>query len=90
MSTLLRMCLSWAPPLVLSIVLAQIMNLAFMSYFERPHESAATPVVTTNMPHVDDWLLDAKNPAVARVGSMYVAIPPDRASDNRLSPGTAP
>jgi hypothetical protein len=85
-----RVCLSWAPLLVISIVLAQIMNSAFIRYLERPQEASTTPVVNTNMPHVDDRLLDATNPAVAMVGSMYVATAPDRAADNRLSTRTTP
>ena len=86
----LRGFLQWAPLLATTIVLAQMMNSVAVSYFERPRIVPTTPVVNTDIPQFDDRFLDAKAPAVAKVGSIRIAVPPDRASDNRSSPRTAP
>jgi len=86
----LRVCLAWAPLLALSIVLAQLMNSVTVGYFEHPQMGPTTPLVDANMPQFNDSFLDAKDPALAMIGSMHIAVPPDRAGDNRLSLRIAP
>jgi hypothetical protein len=82
------MCLPWAPLLALSIVLAQFMNSVTIGYFEHLQMGPTPRVVNTNVPQLNDRLLDAQRPALATVGAMRIALPPDRASDSRPSPPT--
>jgi len=61
----------WTALVAATIVMAQVMNSVEFSYFEQVPAAATAPVAT------------ARNAVPARVGSMWIAVPPDRASDNR-------
>ena len=52
-----------------------------VSYFETDPWALSPPVLEPAITQFDEPLLDAKDSAPAMVGSMWIAAPPDRASD---------
>jgi len=73
----------WAGLLLATIALAQFMNLVASGYFAHGQSEATAPVQAEVVPvdqPPDDWL-----PVATRPGTPHVAVPPDRAADNRAA-----
>jgi hypothetical protein len=79
--TVLRAMPRWAGLLVTTILLAQLMNMVVFGYFAHGQVDTSPPVqaepAAAEQPPID-WL-----PVPTRLGVPRIAIPPDRAADNR-------
>jgi hypothetical protein len=80
--SLLLTSLRWAGLLLATLILAHLMNVVASGYFayggqaEAPVQAEVSPTV---QPPVD-WL-----PVAIRPGMPHIAVPPDRAADNRVA-----
>jgi hypothetical protein len=71
----------WAAVLLATLLLAHLMNMAVFGYFADGAVDTSAPVqaepAAAEQPPID-WL-----PVPTRLGVQKIAIPPDRAADNR-------